>query len=93
MALFFGWQQRRSGMAETKQSPVRRGTPKNVTLDAQAAAYLVEMAPAKTQGRFLSLLLHAEYARQEERRRLRDQSQEGRGGQVELSDVGGFDEA
>lgn len=51
--------------------PIRRGVPKSVTLDDEAAAFLVEMAPQKTQGRFLSALLRAEHARQEERKRLK----------------------
>ena len=56
-------------MAETWSSR-RRGIPKSITLDHEAAAFLVEMAPERTQGRYVSLLLLAERARREERQRL-----------------------
>jgi len=51
----------------------RRGVSKNVTLKDEAAAYLAERCTGrKTQGNYLSVLLLAERAREEERARLKE---------------------
>ena len=52
--------------------PVRRGKPKNLTLDLDAIAALEELAPGPgAQGRVVSELLRAELCRREERARMR----------------------
>jgi hypothetical protein len=59
-------------MEDTRQVPQRRGVVCNLTLDADAAALLKEIAPhKKAHGRFVSELLRAEVLRREERQRIR----------------------
>lgn len=64
--------------AAAKVPPVRRGVPKNITIDFEAAAILEEYAPAKTQGRFISQVLIDYRAREEERAKLRALVEEAR---------------
>ena len=52
--------------------PVRRGIPKNLTLDQEAVAILEEIASGpRGQGWLVSALLYAEGARRAERARLK----------------------
>ena len=52
--------------------PIRRGVPKQFTIDQDAATVLVELAHGpKAQGRLISELIRAEKSRREERARMR----------------------
>ena len=54
------------------EKPVRRGIAKVLTIDHDALPLLLEMAPAsKSQGRFISELLRAEKAWQEDREKMK----------------------
>jgi hypothetical protein len=66
-------------MAEQPGAIQRRGVAKNLTLDHYAAALLEDLAPGpRGLGIFLSGLIREEYARREERQRLRAARAEGR---------------
>ncbi len=60
--------------------------PVNLTLDKDAYELLQQQAPAKkAYGRFLSRLIYEHQARQEERRRVREQMVAVLGGEEETS--------
>ena len=60
--------------------PVRRGVPKQFTIDHDAAEALKDLAPGPgAQGRVISELLRAELSRREERQRLRQEAREALG--------------
>jgi len=67
--------------------PIRRGVPKQFTLDHDAAKLLEELASGpKGQGHLISELLRAEVSRREERERLRHERQQERLAQVGTDD-------
>jgi hypothetical protein len=57
---------------EASTAVIRRGVPKNLSLDHDAVLILKELSPStKGYGRLVSELLRAEMTRREERQRLR----------------------
>jgi hypothetical protein len=59
---------------DERGQPVRRGVPRQFTIDHDAAKLLAELATGpKGQGHLISELLRAEVSRREERERLRQE--------------------
>jgi hypothetical protein len=68
-------------LAKSKETSVKSAysgrwpgiVPKSLSLSRHAAELLFEMVPTpKTQGAFVSTLIESEFARREERRRMRE---------------------